>query len=137
MGRASKRLQEHKFKPLASRDRDLQTISFQKAPAKPRSNASFCQNVSKDVEGSRSYLSWIDLMEEGLIFREKWGLWRSVFLSCWGNTLSPVSSLSPPPALKFPCCKNKKKIAIPDFPDAGMDSAYLHQAAPNPSSPKI
>lgn len=43
------------------------------APAKPRSNASFCQNVSKGVEGSRSCLSWIDLMEKGLIFGDQVG----------------------------------------------------------------
>lgn len=43
------------------------------APAKPRSNVSFCQNVSKGVEGRRSCLSWIDLTEEGLILRDQVG----------------------------------------------------------------
>lgn len=72
-GRASKRLQEHKFKPLASRQRDLQTISFKKGPCKAKEQCIILPECLQGYGGKQELFVSIDLMEEGLIFRDQVG----------------------------------------------------------------
>lgn len=79
-------------------------------------------------------MSWVDLMEEGLLFRDQVGTLEAHVPFLVGQHSLPSEFTFSSSCTEIPLAVERK---IPDFPDVGKDSAYLHQVAPNSSSPTI